>query len=126
MAEPSTQFSEAFGGGVGSPSLHCNCGRRHYAPDSEFVGENEEQEMRDDYAENPDKVVIHDRDDGVSGVHINGVVIVRGCPCGWLAKFEDYVWNERERILQYYKLRREADAKALAGLSTALGEGRDQ
>lgn len=76
--------------------------------------------MRRQRAASPTTVVMHDREDAVSAVEVNGTTVVRGCPCGWLAKFEDYIWNERERILRYYKARREADAKALADLSAAL------
>lgn len=116
MVEPSEHFSEAFGSGIGSPMLECNCGRTHYAPDSEFIEQSEADEMIAASKAKPDRVIVHQGDDGVSAAVINGATMVRGCPCGWLAKFEDYIWNERERILRYYKLRREADARALAGM----------
>lgn len=121
-AEPSQYFAEAFGSGIGSPSLECNCGRTHHAPDSEFIEQSEADGMIAASKSNPDKVIVHQGDDAISAAVINGTTIVRVCPCGWLAKFEDYVWNERERILRYYKLRRDAEASKLAALSTALGE----
>lgn len=120
MSEPSELFLEAIGSGVGSPSMHCSCGRVHYAPDSEHIADSEAEEMREDARARPDLAVIHARQDGVSGREFNGVTVVIGCKCNWLAKVEALVWNERDRILRYYRLRRDADAKALAELDSAL------
>lgn len=120
MSEPSEIFLEAIGGGAGSPTMHCSCGRVHYAPDSDYVTDDEAKEMKEDAMDRPDKVVIHDREDGVSGREFNGMTVVIGCKCNWLGKVEALIWNERDKILRYYRLRREADAKALAELDSAL------
>lgn len=120
MSEASELFLEAIGGGIGSPSIHCSCGRAHHAPDSDHIVESEAEDMRQDAEKRPDKVVIHDRLDGVSAREFNGMTVVMGCPCNWLAKVEALIWNERDKILRYYRLKREADAKALAELDSAL------
>lgn len=123
MREPSKHMLEAFGLGVGSPSIECICGRHHYAPDSEFCEDDEDVEMRAAAAKNPARVILHENDDGVSAKLINGATVVVDCPCEFMAKLEDILWNERERVLRYYRMRRDADALALAALDSALLTG---
>lgn len=120
MTEATSHFIEAFASGVGSPHIHCICGRQHYAPDSEYVSDRERDEMQEHAREEPSKVVIHDREDGVSAAVVNGSTVVRDCPCGWFAKFEALVWAERERILVYYRMRRDADLQALQQLDASM------
>lgn len=116
-------FLEAFGSGIGSPQIVCVCGRTHYAPDSAFETDEERKTMLGHANARPDNVVLHEGQDGVSAKEINGITVVPGCPCNWLARFERLIWNERERILLYYKLRRDADRAALEQLESALSEG---
>lgn len=123
MKEASSLFLEAIGGGAGSPEIHCSCGRVHYAPDSDFVSDEESKEMREDAIDRQDKARIHPDVDGISAREFNGITVVLGCECNWLAKVEALIWNEREKILRYYRLRREAEAKALAELDSALPTG---
>jgi hypothetical protein len=47
MAEPSVHMMEAFGMGVGAPRIECICGRSHCCPNSDFLDEGEEQQMRE-------------------------------------------------------------------------------
>lgn len=120
MAEPSAMMLEAFERlGCGSPTLTCYCGRVHHAPASDFIEPGEETQMRADAEKNPNSVQLHDGD-GVSAMMIQGVPIVYGCKCNWLGKLEAIIWGEREYILKYYKLRRDAAAKDAQALSTAL------
>lgn len=124
MREPSRHLLESFSG-IGSPSLDCMCGRHHYAPDSEFCEGDEDVTMKEHAARDPKRVLLHEGEDAIYAKIINSMTAVVNCPCDFLAKFEDVLWNERDRILSYYKLRREADAKALANLDSALsGEGK--
>jgi hypothetical protein len=119
MKEPTRHMLEAIGGGIGGPSIYCSCGRQHYCPDSTSISEGEAEEMREHARTSPKAVVLHERDDAVSSVTFNGMTLVHGCPCEWLARFEEIIWNERDKILRYYRLRRDADAKALADLDFA-------
>lgn len=118
--EASKHMFDAFGLGVGSPSIECICGRTHYAPDSGCVDAAECAEMHDHARRAPKGVVMHPGDDGMSAKAVNGATVVPDCECGWFAKFETLIWNERERILRYYKLRRDADAAEVAALDEAL------
>lgn len=119
MKEASKEFFDAMGGGMGSPSISCSCGRRHFAPDGMDVSETEAMGMREDAA--TDKhVVLHENEDAVHAVTINGMVCVHGCECNYPAKLENLFWNMRDRILDYYRRRREVDAQALASLDDAL------
>ena len=122
MSEPSSLMLEAFERmGCGAPSLTCWCGRDHHAPASDFIEPAEEAQMRSSAREHPDSVQLHDGD-GVSAMMIQGQLVVHGCKCNWLGKLEAIIWDERESILKYYKLRREAAAKEAQSLSAALGE----
>lgn len=120
--EPSNEFLEAVGNGIGGPSLHCSCGRTHYAPDSNVVGEHEREDMLAHAIEAPTKVVIHEREDAVHANVLNGLVCVSGCECSYMARYEESVWTLRATILDYYRRRREADSNALAKLDSALNE----
>jgi hypothetical protein len=114
MSEASPLFLERFGG-VGSPSITCNCGRRHHAPTSPYIEEAEKAEMLADAKENPGKVLLSD-DDGVSAKHVGGLTIVPDCPCGVMGKLEAIIWSERAAIITYFKNRGRHDAEQLAGL----------
>jgi hypothetical protein len=120
MAENTVQFDEAFSSGVGGVSLECICGRTHYAPDSMYVSEEESLAWRQIAKTTPQHHVIHEGDDMVSAAVVNHQPIVRGCECQWLIRFERVIWAERERILRYFKLRRDHEAKALTDLDSAL------
>ncbi|HEG43771.1 MAG TPA: hypothetical protein ENH94_06975 [Phycisphaerales bacterium] len=37
--------------------------------------------------------------------HIYGKQYVVGCPCNKLYKYEEFIWDHREMIMEYYKLR---------------------
>lgn len=114
MTEATGLFLEQFGG-HGSPSITCQCGRRHHAPDSQFIEKAEADEMRADAKDHP-KHAFLTNDDGVSAKHIGGASFVPDCPCGALGKLERIIWDERAAILAYFKARRAHESAALAGL----------
>lgn len=120
MKEPSKAFEHAFGLGVGSPELECICGRRHCAPDSDCIEEAEAEDMRNRHAANSRLTAIHSGVDGISAKVIDGQTVVVECGCQFLVRLESILWNERDRILTYYKIRREAVAKQLAELDAGL------
>lgn len=114
MNAVSQLMREAFSkNGCGAPSLDCTCGRTHHAPDGTDVEEADAARMRAEARAYPKRFVIHENVDAVTGVMINGGVVVDGCECNWLGKFEQFIWNEREQIVRYYKARREAELASL-------------
>lgn len=114
MNEVSQLMREAFSSkGCGAPSLDCTCGRTHHAPDSPEISPADAARMRAEARAYPKGFVIHEGVEFVTGVMVNSAVVVDGCECNWLARFEDHIWSEREQILRYYKARRDAELAAL-------------
>lgn len=120
MSEPSQHMIEAFGLGVGSPAIECVCGRTHCAPESDCIDSDESEEMRINASLKPKQFILHENVDAISAKMINGATAVVECECNYLARLESILWNERERILRYYKLRRDADAAELAAFDKAM------
>lgn len=100
------EFDHAFIDG-GSCWLSCECGRTHFSS-QDRVGFSDDQaeleKLLKNAESNPDKYVDHG-DESVAMGYIDGHHLVLGCPCGELAKYEDFIWNNRRRILEYLKTR---------------------
>lgn len=124
MTEPSEHFMRTFGG-VGSPDITCSCGRRHCAPDSEFIDEVEQSTM-EAAARASKNVILHRCADSVYAKEIGGMPTVDGCPCNWLAKFESLLWRERTNILSYYRKRAEAAAAVAAETAAGIAAAEQQ
>lgn len=122
MTSASKIMYEAFGLGVGSPVIECVCGRTYCAPDSPYLEDGEREEILAAAKGHPTRVFLQEGVDGISAKVVSGATVVLDCECNYLARLEGILWNERERILRYYKLRREADAAALRRLDDGLGE----
>ncbi len=122
MAEPSVHMMEAFGFGVGSPNIECNCGRVHCCPNSDCIDEDEGQQMRKLAAEHPKKYILYEGYDSVSAKEVGGMTLVPDCECQFMVRLEKLLWHERKNILAYYKMRRDTDTKALQDLNQALEE----
>ncbi len=108
------QFDEIFSGhGYGGISIFCHCGRTHFHDDPN-AGDWEPGELQKlcKYALEKDSKYIAHRD-GVSAADIDGLVIVWGCECGWLERFEKLIWQERERIMKYFSLRYRTETAVL-------------
>ena len=120
MSEPSQHMLEVYASGVGSPQIECICGRVHFAPDSMHMDREERNELKKLVIEKPDKYIAYPRDDSVSAAMINGNPVVRDCPCEWFQRFERLIWNERENILRYYRVRRDAETAVLSTLDAQL------
>lgn len=112
---PSKMFLKTLQSG-GSSEIECHCGRMHYAP-----GNLRNSDDEDDYecmlntveaekAANPDGVIIHD-DDFVYYYLFDSSVYVDECPCNGLRRYEDFIWNNRNTIREYYKVRVAQEAK---------------
>lgn len=121
---PSKMFMDSLSKtnlGCGTNELECQCGRVHLCPDSEYV---EDAGSYREYCENelkkrPDSTILHYDCDGIIGYHLAGSVFVDNCPCNTLAKYENFIWNERSLIRQFLKdkideeSRRAAEEKTL-------------
>jgi hypothetical protein len=108
--KPSEMFVEALKGG-GSSSIYCACGRMHYAPSNLYDSDDEDDYtnmLNDALAEqkkDPDGVVINYEDDFIYCKDIDGNTFVVDCPCNGLRKYEDFIWNNRDSIRDYLKVR---------------------
>lgn len=123
--KPSDMFVNALSGfGVGSDHLECGwCGREHYCPDTEYNHYDDEdctaeQSMaryklfcEEEHAKNPEGVVLHYDCDAISAQELNGIMFVIDCPCNGLHRFENFIWQERDTIRNYLKVRIEQEAE---------------
>lgn len=114
---PSDMFVNALSGfGVGSPEITCGwCDRTHLCPESESYqqdedgGEGWKEECEQQHKEDPEGVILHYDCDYVSGQELNGITFVIGCPCNGLTRYEKFIWNERDTIRKYLKVRIEQE-----------------
>jgi hypothetical protein len=74
------------GRGGGGPWVHCSCGLDHSMSDVEFE--------QDDY-------------NGYRYIELGGLFFVHGCDgCEkTLARYENWIWNNRDHIRRYLKIR---------------------
>lgn len=108
----------------GSPQATCCCGRIHFASGTRSEHDYGELErLQDEAAKEPDRFVEDSQDDSIAIATIDGVPFCYGCPCGKLARYENFIWHNREMIVKYIKKRvtaeaakASADQEALAGL----------
>ena len=111
--KPSDIFVNALSGfGCGSPDLECGwCGRLHLCPESESYKQDEDggsgwkEECEKQYKGDPDGVILHYDWDCVSGQELNGIMFVIDCPCNGLARYEKFIWAEKDTIRNYLKVR---------------------
>lgn len=112
--KPSKMFIRSLNGG-GSSSIYCNCGRQHYAPENLYGSDHEgdyESMLASALAEKADDedgVVIHYNTDFVYAKDIDNKTFVVDCPCNGLRKYEEWIWNNREIIRDYLKVRVEQE-----------------
>lgn len=110
---PSDFFTNTLHGG-GGVHITCQCGAEHYCPDTMFREDQEsdlipswpdhcEQHKLDD----PEHVMLHYGYDTVTYSEIDGKAFVYGCECYnvGLAKYENWIWNNRDIIRPYLKAR---------------------
>lgn len=118
--KPSEMFINSLAeGGVGSPDKECDwCGREHLCVDSRDMldwpcKDNDYETWADScerrHKENPDTVVLHYGYDCVEAQEMNGMMFVIGCPCNGLYRYEQFIWNHRNTIRNYLKVRIEQE-----------------
>jgi len=120
---PSEMFMNALSGyGVGSDSLECGwCGRAHLCPDTDYNHYDddecsaEESKIRykeyceAEHTKNPGNVVLHYDCDGISAQEMNGIMFVLDCPCNGLHRYEAFIWENKDTIRKYLKVRIEQE-----------------
>lgn len=114
--KPSRMFLKSLRGG-GASSVHCNCGRTHYAPSNLYNSDDKEdydnmlKDCLEEQRKYPEGVVIDYENDFIEAKDIDGRTFVVDCPCNGLRKYEEWIWNNRHIIRDYLKLRVEQEAK---------------
>ena len=114
--KPSKMFLKTLWGG-GSSSVYCNCGRQHYAPRN-LEDSYEERDypimladILEEQKQNTDGVIINHEDDFIYTKDIDNKTFVIDCPCNGLRRYEEWIWNHREIIRDYLKVRVEQEAR---------------
>jgi hypothetical protein len=90
----------------GSIDVDCElCGRYHFGNDKvaidEEYGDGEFEKLIKKQEENPDKFVFHHDEDMVRWGTIDGKQAVANCICNQLSKYENFIWNNRDLIINY-------------------------
>lgn len=112
VGETSDMFLDAmFGTGIGSDDLTCDfCKKNHLCPDTRYSDSDTWKEYCEtEMAKNPDKVVLHYGCDAVTGRYMDNKLFVIGCDCNGLARYENFIWQHRDTIRNYLKLRIESE-----------------
>jgi hypothetical protein len=121
--KPSDMFVNALSGfGIGSDSMTCGwCEREHLCPDTEYNHYDDDectaeesrhryrQYCEEEHRKNPEGVVLHDDCDAISGQELNGIMFVIDCPCNGLHRYEKFIWENKDTIRNYLKVRIEQE-----------------
>lgn len=107
--EPSDMFVDAIKHGAGSAYIECGyCERQHLCVNSDY-GDTERENWasycEEAYDACPENTILHYDVDFVRTKELNGISFVIGCPCNGLAKYEKFIWAERDSIRNYLQAR---------------------
>jgi hypothetical protein len=114
------EFEEILSWG-GTPQAQCGCGRVHYASGGDFMEEGELAGLEAKHKAQPDRY-IPTTDDSVGLTEVGGVTYVYDCPCRGLERVESLFWNNRARIIAYYKARTARELKEATDNAAGLAE----
>jgi hypothetical protein len=121
MNEISEEFYSAAVSGGTSYTTECACGRTHFCdsevePRAWYDHEDQDDEGNCYYnklieraEKDPDKCIKHN--EGIAEAHINGEMIVIGCPCERDVKIEKWIWSHRDVIAKYINARAERELR---------------
>jgi hypothetical protein len=109
----SDAFVNSLSGG-GATAINCSyCDREHIAIDSsnihdEYVCHLDETvpDLEKMAAEDPDSYIIVRDVDCIHYVMINEMAFPDDCPCNGLARYEEFIWDNRDRWFSYYAVRK--------------------
>ncbi len=105
------------GGGIGSPELECGwCGRVHLCVNSNNYDQDDEEDggswrayCEQEAKDHPDTVILDYEYDSSFASEVNGIMFVHGCPCNGLHRYEVFIWESRNTIRNYLKVRIEQE-----------------
>ncbi len=112
--ETSEMFFDAQAHGFGGPYVECRCGIQHYAVDSRYIYQYEEDGAIPPETNTGTFLVKHHHNcDSIGHYDFVGQSFVYGCEgCSkTLRKYEDFIWAERDTIRNYLKIRIEQEKK---------------
>jgi len=110
----SEMFWDAQARAYGGTYTECHCGISHYAVDSRYIYQYEEDGKIPDQTDVGDfKVRHHYACDSVGHFEFIGQNFVYDCEgCStYLRKYEDFIWNNRDSIRRYLKIRIDQEKK---------------
>lgn len=126
----SEMFYDAQANGYGGVYVECRCGIQHFAVESRYIHEYDEDTLIPPESDDEKFPVKHHYGcDSVGHFTFIGQEFVYGCDsCSkYLRKYEDFIWAERDTIRNYLKIRidqekmwadQENIKNILAGIST--------
>ncbi len=75
----------------------------HFAPNTDLdVEEGELDEFLKKQKENPKKYLADYDSTAIGWGCLDGKQVVYGCPCNLASKYEEFIWNHREIIAEYF------------------------
>lgn len=103
----SDMFIDAHESGYGNSYIECRCGIEHYA-----INQYQDEEDPPGYPEESDKVKHHD-DNFILAFDLDGQLYVDDCESckKQLRRYEDFIWNNRDHIRNYLKVRIDQEKK---------------
>jgi hypothetical protein len=102
-------FSDVFFD-AGTLFAQCGCGIVYFSGDSGDLDEVEREELLIKAKESPSEY-INVGNESVSLADVAGCILVYQCDCGRAKWFEDFIWGERRRIIDYLKRRSQENLK---------------
>lgn len=112
LQPPSEDFERSFGG-AGSLVISCEfCDRVHFATFNN-AGDYDEGELKDLLRKakaEPDKYIEQDYS-SISWGYLAGHQYVHGCQCNKARAHEDFIWDHRDRIINYLEKRTKAESE---------------
>ena len=112
MKTISDHFDKALQGWGGTPVATCQCGRIHYTGMGTDMDPGELEKLEAKRKAQPEKYIPDPDNDSIGVVTFNGVTHVWNCPCESLARWEEWIWNNRELITRYLRARIDSELKA--------------
>lgn len=115
------EFESVFQWG-GTPRAVCGCGRTHFTASGDFMDPGELESLLAKAKDQPDRYVADYENDSVSIAQVMGRTVVWSCPCKFAERIEAFIWDNRDEILSYYRVRTEAAAKAAADTAALISQ----
>lgn len=110
----SEMFYAAQERAYGGIYVECGCGIEHFAVDSRYAYEYDEDALIPEECDTDTRKIKHHRDcDSVGHFEFVGQQFVYGCEsCAKrLRKYENFIWEERDTIRNYLKIRIDQEKK---------------